>query len=277
MRTAAEFEREERALFDSAVSRATMLVTLSYPEFDARGERNLPSLYLEDLVLAPRCRAPCARRRASRAPRAPAQDPRARSARPAAREDRPPLAHGAGNLPAVPVPVLRRSALCASKRRPPRPEERLDFLTQGNIVHAVLADCGTHPRISPRSSSASSRATWKKSASRDGYHTERLRNAMLDDLQRLRRRRPVAARRFASQTEEPFEFPLEEGLRISGKIDRLDVARGRPRLRHRLQVQRRAAHQRDRLKTENLLQAPLYLMAAESVFGARPPACSTSA
>src|SRR5439155_25282668 len=30
VRTAAEFEREERALFDSATSRATMLVTLSY-------------------------------------------------------------------------------------------------------------------------------------------------------------------------------------------------------------------------------------------------------
>ena len=53
VRTAAEFEREERALFDSATSRATMLVTLSYPEFDARGERNLQSLYLED-VLVPR-------------------------------------------------------------------------------------------------------------------------------------------------------------------------------------------------------------------------------
>jgi ATP-dependent helicase/DNAse subunit B len=52
VRTAAEFEREERALFDSAIGRATMLTTLSYPEFDARGERTLPSLYLEGLLLA---------------------------------------------------------------------------------------------------------------------------------------------------------------------------------------------------------------------------------
>ena len=48
VRTAADFEREERALFDSAVSRATLLVTLSYPEFDARGDRNLRSLFLDD-------------------------------------------------------------------------------------------------------------------------------------------------------------------------------------------------------------------------------------
>src|ERR1035437_8614651 len=50
VRTAAGSEREERALFATAISRATMLVTLSYPEFDARGERNLQSIFLEDLL-----------------------------------------------------------------------------------------------------------------------------------------------------------------------------------------------------------------------------------
>src|SRR5262245_441163 len=45
VRTAAEFEREERALFDTVISRATILTTLSYPEFDARGDRNLRSLF----------------------------------------------------------------------------------------------------------------------------------------------------------------------------------------------------------------------------------------
>ena len=72
VRTAAEFEREERALFDSAITRATMLVTLSYPEFDARGERNLQSIYLED-VLEPRSgfACPCVPRRAACRNRAP--------------------------------------------------------------------------------------------------------------------------------------------------------------------------------------------------------------
>src|SRR5208283_3735838 len=49
VRTAADFEREERGLFEAAISRATMLVTLSYPECDARGEATLPSLFLEEL------------------------------------------------------------------------------------------------------------------------------------------------------------------------------------------------------------------------------------
>ena len=51
VRTASELEREERALFDSALSRATMLATLSYPETDARGERNLRSMYLENWLI----------------------------------------------------------------------------------------------------------------------------------------------------------------------------------------------------------------------------------
>src|SRR5260370_10357135 len=52
VRTPAEFDPEERALFERAMTRATLLTTLSYPEFDGRGERNLPSLYLEDRLLA---------------------------------------------------------------------------------------------------------------------------------------------------------------------------------------------------------------------------------
>src|SRR5581483_1068643 len=51
VRTAEEFEREERALFDSAITRGAAEATLSYPESDARGERNLRSLYLQDLGL----------------------------------------------------------------------------------------------------------------------------------------------------------------------------------------------------------------------------------
>ncbi len=79
VRTAAEFEREERALFESAISRATMLTTLSYPEFDARGERNLPSLYLEEPSAGGRG---IARGAAPAAPSAGAATVRRKSARP---------------------------------------------------------------------------------------------------------------------------------------------------------------------------------------------------
>jgi len=47
IRTAEDTEREERFLFDSALSRATASLILSYPKNDARGEQNLPSLFLD--------------------------------------------------------------------------------------------------------------------------------------------------------------------------------------------------------------------------------------
>ena len=67
VRTVAETEREERGLFDSALTRATMLVSLSYPQSDARGERNLRSGYLENWSIEERkSRAVRLRPRASR-------------------------------------------------------------------------------------------------------------------------------------------------------------------------------------------------------------------
>src|SRR5208283_3571055 len=50
VRTAADFEREEWALFDSAVTRATMLVTLSYPTSTGGAEANPPSSFLDEFL-----------------------------------------------------------------------------------------------------------------------------------------------------------------------------------------------------------------------------------
>ena len=65
-----------------------------------------------------------------------------------------------------------------------------------------------------------------------------------------------------SQTEIEFTFPLAEGLEISGRIDRLDVA---PDGRAFVMDYKYSGAQRvrDKLKNENLMQAPLYVMAAE--------------
>ena len=96
----------------------------------------------------------------------------------------------------------------------------------------------------------------------NGYHTERLRNAMLDDLQRFtnldawpRDGVPIADR-------NSIRLSPREGLEISGRIDRLDVA---PDGRAFVIDYKYSAAQRvkDKLKNENLLQAPLYMMAAE--------------
>jgi RecB family exonuclease len=68
--------------------------------------------------------------------------------------------------------------------------------------------------------------------------------------------------------EEKFVFSLDESLAISGKIDRLDTAPdGRAYVID--YKYSNAQNTKDKLKDENLLQAPLYLMAAEEFFGVK--------
>jgi RecB family exonuclease len=266
VRTAAENEREERALFNAATSRATMLVTLSYPEFDARGERNLPSIYLEDVL-------------------EPAVD--AVPVRPSPRSL--PQPRGAAGIAAQIVAgdlldyLRRRTArvspsgleaflqcpfqyftqrLMRLQTAPLRPEERLSFLEQGNIVHEVLAEWWREPRdVAPLFEEVFARHLEEEHIP-NGYHTERLRNAMLDDLKRFTGGDAWPRAGFQSQTEVKFELPLGEGLEIRGRIDRLDVAPDGSAfvLDYKYSAAQRV---KDKLKNENLMQAPLYMLAAE--------------
>src|SRR6185437_6424196 len=139
VRTAAEFEREERALFESAISRATLLTALTYPTTDARGEGVSVSTFLDGL---------------------PAAHETARPVRPQAKFDPGPRAAAViqsanlldylkQNLKSLSPSGLETYFQCAFqffgqrtlrlKRAPYRPDERFDFLLQGNIVHEVLA------------------------------------------------------------------------------------------------------------------------------------------
>ena len=274
VRTAQEFERQERALFNAATSRATMLTTLSYPEFDARGDRNLQSIYLEDLFQ-------------------PAEDSVA--VRPVPRTLSTP--HIAAPIAAPDlIDYLRRRTASLSptaletflqcpfqyfaarlmrlKTAPLRPEKRLSFLEQGNIVHEVLAELWQHPQdLAPLFERVYAQHLAAVHIP-NGYHTERLRNAMLDDLKRFTTEDPWPRAAFQSQTEVPFDFALTDDempindLRLKGRIDRLDIA---PDGRAYIIDYKYSAIQRvkDKLKNQNLMQAPLYMMAATSL-NARP-------
>jgi ATP-dependent helicase/DNAse subunit B len=269
VRTAAEFEREERALFESAITRATLLTTLSYPEFDARGERNLPSLYLEDLLVAA---------------------DEARAVRPEARY-RPPE-RGAVEIadPALLAFLREKSATFSPtglegflqcpfqyfatktlhlRTAPERPEERLSFLAMGVIVHEVLnewwASRGEIAGIFERVFAS----FLKQHHIPSGYHTERKRNAMLDDLLRFAERDPWDREAFTSEMELPFEFELAPGIGVRGRIDRIDRAPdGRAYVID--YKYSRAANVKDKLENGSLLQAPLYLIAAEKLRQIRP-------
>jgi ATP-dependent helicase/DNAse subunit B len=270
VRTVADFEHEERALFDAAASRATLLTTLSYPEFDARGERNLRSLYLEDFPLPEH------------------------EAQPVKPAPVPPVlqtARLAGVTAAELIEALRTRTARVSptslesylqcpfqyfgrhtlklKTRPLRAEKRLDFMTQGGIVHEVLRCWYAEPQdIAALLARIFAEQAEEKRIPRS-YRTERLRNLMLDDLKAFAADEEWPRQGWRSRFEEPFAFPLDEGIEISGKIDRLDVAEdGRAYVFD--YKYSNAQNTRGRRKSDLLLQAPLYLMAAERCFGARP-------
>jgi RecB family exonuclease len=267
VRTAAEMEREERALFDSALTRATMLVNLSYPESDARGERNLRSGYLDGWTIE---------ERASRAVRRRPRRPTGPSAPPAGIRA-PHLLEFLGQRTTRVSPTSLESylqcpfqyfgsRLLRLQPAPLRPEERLDFLTQGNIVHEVLARWYAQPcAIADLFEEVFARIVEEKQIPA-GYHTERLRNAMLDDLTIFSHAERFPAGQFQSRTEEKFEFALDDGLAISGKIDRLDVAADGTAYVVDYKYSN-AQNTKNRRDNTNLLQAPLYLMAVEKFFG----------
>jgi len=266
VRTAAEFEREERALFDSAITRATMLATLSYPECSPRGETNLRSLFLEECAAAVEEQAAPAVKPRPRDRRGPGGGPREGIRAPELlrilREKSGKLSPtGLESYLQCPFQYFGRQVL-RLKKAPVRPEERLDFLTQGNIVHEVLAAWYAQPQDMTELFERVFQRYLEEKQIPPGYHTERLRNAMLEDLETFAKDQRWPREAYQSRMEEAFVFLLEEGLEILGKIDRLDVtADGRAYvLDYKYSASKNIQARKD---DPALLQAPLYLMAAK--------------
>jgi ATP-dependent helicase/DNAse subunit B len=269
VRTAAEFEREERALFDAAISRATLTVTLSYPEIDARGERNLPSIYLEDLMLE-------AQPSQTVRPRARIDTPVAAAASIAAPALLKVLSGKTSHLSPTALETYLQCAFQYFTQRtlrletaPPRPAERLDFLLQGNMVHEVLAQW----YAAPQDIAALFETVFARCAEENripvAYQTERVRNGMLDDLRAFAANDDWPRAEFRSQAEQKFAFDLDEGLEIRGRIDRLDIgADGRAFVID--YKYSNGQNTKRKLTNELLLQAPLYLMAARQGLGVTP-------
>ena len=105
------------------------------------------------------------------------------------------------------------------------------------------------------------------------YHTERLRNQIRDDLERFAADGRWRREGFIARMEEDVRVSARRnGLVIAGKIDRLDTA---PDGRAYVVDYKYSNPQKPRrqAKDENLLQAPLYLMAAEQTLARHRRAC----
>ena len=269
VRTGAEFEAEERALFAAAATRATALTVLSYPRTDARGDRHLPSLFLdgvEAVAVAPPPVRP--------APRFTRQ-----GWRPAAALRDPELLQYVAARTAVMSPTALEAylhcpygffagRLLRLEKPPARPEQRFDFLAQGNIVHEVLAEWHRARQAVAPLFDRVFRARCGEWKIPPGYRTECLRHAMLEDVLRYTEE-PAGPAGAATRTEEDFVYPLGDGLSIRGRIDRLEVLPGERGFVIDFKYSG-AQGIRQRVEDENSLQPPLYLLAVERAFGLEP-------
>jgi len=273
VRTAADFEAEERFLFDWAVTRAKESLTLSYPQCDARGQQNLPSLYLDSVAAAPSpwksvLPQPGRQGGAARPPAVIASPDllevlalRHQVFRPTALE----------SYLQCPFQFFGRDTLHLHEA-PVRPEQRLDFRTQGSIVHGVLAKLLRDAGRLEEAFESVFRDICERDRVPAGYRTEACRERMLADLRALVED-PAWTQGCEIRTEQRFHYKLSADVEISGRIDRIDMTPDGGA--YVIDYKYSGAQNTKSLGTNaNLLQPQLYLLALQRFFELRPEGMS---
>ena len=260
IRTNVDAEGEERFLFDSALSRATASVVMSYPKYDAGGELNLPSLFLD------REQTPT-ESRGVRVRTQPATGPAVRSIHSAD------LLQVLRQRHAEMRPTALESYLQCPfqffagqtlklEGKPLRPEQRLDFRLRGTIVHQVIKEwLDSRDSIEAVFARVFGEQAEKASVVAS-YGTELVRMQMLEDVRRFAKQDAWPADH-ESQTEVPCRFELQDGLMIRCRLDRLLKA---PDGRAFIIDYKYSANARNYVADEEKVQGPLYWLAAERGF-----------
>jgi ATP-dependent helicase/DNAse subunit B len=222
--TSADKEREERFLFDLAATRATSTLVLSYPKFNAKGQENLVSFFLDEMEGAREAAIPVRPRAArARAPERKAAIFNETLRAWLAERNTTFSATGLESFLQCPFQYFARRSLRLASL-PARPEARLDPPLQGEIVHAVIAKWTPGADLDALFEAAF-RNSAKKHRVPPTYRTEALRLEMLRNLRRFVAEFPAAAG-YTLFTEVPFTLVLAEGLAVRGRIDRYDVGEG---------------------------------------------------
>ncbi|MFN7937453.1 MAG: PD-(D/E)XK nuclease family protein [Bryobacteraceae bacterium] len=270
LRTSAERQREESILFETATAVARQNLTLSYPRTNEKGEETLPSFFLPQDERPQRAR-PC--RVPSRWPKA-STGPAAISATDllnALKKLRAKLSPTAiETYLQCPYQYFARHAL-KLKDPPPRPHERLDFLLQGNILHDTLAETEGQPLFVEEIFTRRFSEAVRENALPHGCLTERVRLELDANLRRFLESPPLTGAATIA-VENKFDLKLDEGIRITGKIDRVAQVTGRGLVVIDYKYSRRErvrARVREH-ESGDLVQGGLYLWAAEKLF--RQPA-----
>ncbi len=260
-RTAKDKEEEEFGLFDAVEVCARDLLVLSYPRTDARGQKTLPSIFLKGRI--PETVSVSAR---------PALPPPIAQWRRTVSVSSPdlleilPAQHKTLSVSALetllqcPFQFFAKCTLHVSEM-PKRPEDRLDFLLQGNIVHDVLSAWASSRGDIDAIFAESFRRICEEKRILDGFRKSRLRRALSQAAERFARDKQYPAPMRAG-TEIQFEFPLSPELHLKGRLDRVDELDDQKAVIIDYKFSRAEATKK-KVEDESRLQGPLYALAVE--------------
>jgi RecB family exonuclease len=253
--TSADLDREEETLFAMVRQSARRSVVLSF----AVEQKNGPSPFWDTADEA---------KVATVSPVRPAVRVRAAPRRPTPRiADTSLLAWMAVKRPAFSVTELENYLGCPFKyfalnflrlkTRPARPEKRLNFLEEGNIVHKVLEEwLPERPAIAP----IFQRVFAEHCAAlrvRHGYRTEVAYAKMLADVERFAQS-TVWPRHEACAVEKKMTFQVADGITINARVDRIErLADGRLVIID--YKYSNAKNTKDKSEDPTRLQGPLYV------------------
>ncbi|MCS7025214.1 MAG: exodeoxyribonuclease V subunit gamma [Bryobacteraceae bacterium] len=271
LRTSQERQQEESFLFQTACRAATEKLILSYPEANERGEELLRSLFLNRLLVRSAERAVAVRPRVFWP--APPSPPSGRLCR----ESLPLIRSARTSLSPTSIEVFLQcpfqffaSRLLRLEGPPPRPEERLDHLLQGEIIHRALAEFERSPIFAEELLTRLLEETFEQHHIPATCDTEQVRLALTANLKRFLQSAPLQGGRTLA-VERPFAFKFG-AFRLQGKIDHvLEVPqRGIVVIDYKYSSRQKI---RDRIRaTERgeLVQGGLYLWAAQKLLQKRP-------
>ncbi len=275
LRTSADRNAEETFLFDSGIARASASLYLSYPRVDGRGEPYVPSAFINGV----QNRVQSVEQQCRRVRPAPLSAPE--KWKPASALVQPELlrifneGHTKFSATALESYLQCPFQFFATKTLrlrefPRRPEDRLDFLIRGNIVHKTLAEWFVkQPPLGPLFDRIFGEACIENHVSM-GYRTEMWRHRLLQDLQRFCAM-DTWPRGAVVETEKQFQFDLDENIAIKGRIDRLEYLPDGSAVVIDYKYSK-AVNARKLIEDATKLQAPIYLLAIERALGLKPAA-----
>jgi RecB family exonuclease len=266
--TSTDLQAEERLLFEVAATRAREQVVLSYPRFDERGEETLPSFFLSGFE------GDAVQIRVRPEPARGAMPALLGPVRISANKHQRLSATSIEDFLQCPFKFFARKTL-KLQERPAAPRDRLSLLVQGTILHRALAEWWRAPLLGVGVLDQVFEMECAQKRVPRTYRTEAVRLELLRHFENFLKD-PQLEPGWDVRVEEEFEFELRDGLRIRGRIDRLEIEKrleadaGRRALVIDYKYSGNVKSRVEDNESGSLVQGGLYLLAAERAFGLDP-------